>query len=346
MFVIYHFQVQMGKKKKKNLDAKKTPDAKCSCLLIDGEEYTLLVPYLKGLASDIISMELPRGELHSPADMPGMLIPTAKKVFFRVIQMVTRETENGLYFQTISESNIIMTDSDLPKIAVNTVKVVNKIEPEGSNEKKDTIRKLGHMLDRVLQASSALYMANRRVDPELSHLLGLLRNYQAGRCLLQIKYHFCLIPLSNRGSAYIQLYDHTMDVLRFTDPEAYVLVVMNVEIPDNWDTECLGNEFLADSLRRGDYDLKATRCPTITEPRLIPFKYLRNRPSHAQEGAAAPLAPRGVRFSPSDLARAMYIRMPLAFVSLQKSLHFVGALHNIPGIIDLFPGRLRIPRNN
>lgn len=333
-----------GSKKKK----KTTSDRKCACLVFAGESSTALIPFLQRLGPDIMTDEMPPGEHQLQGGggrkMPGMLIPVAQEVFFRVIHMFLRELESDSYFPKISETNVVITDSDIPKIAVNTVKEVSEVKQEAIEQKRDSVHRLKHMLDRVLIATSLRYAGNRTVNPELSHLLGLMRDYQAGKCLFLIKYHFSLLPLSNRGPAYIQLYDHTMDILRVNDPVAYVLVVMGVEIPDDWDTDCLGNQYLADSLRRGDYDLQATRNPGTTEIRIIPLKYLRNRPSHAQEGAAAPMEPRGVRFTPADIARALYSRMPMAFVSLQKSLHFVGELQNVTGIVDLFPGRLRIPR--
>uniref|UniRef100_A0ACD5Z9D4 Uncharacterized protein n=1 Tax=Avena sativa TaxID=4498 RepID=A0ACD5Z9D4_AVESA len=347
VFVTFYLKFQMGKRSGTR-NKKKTSEVKCSCLLFAEEaNFTLLIPYLSKLSPDIISNELPAGELQAgQANVPGMLIPAAQEILFRVIHMITRELEANAYFETISETNIVITESDLPKMMKNTLKEASHDKEVARNKKRDNVHQLRDMIDRVLIATSLLYQGNRRINPELRHLLGLMRDYEAGKCLFLIKYPFCLIPVSNRGQAYIQLYDRTMDVLRTNDPVAYVLVVMGVEVPDDWATKCLGNEQLADSLRRGDYDLHATRNPGTTEPRLIPLKYLRNRPSHSQEGAAAPLTARGVKFTPADLARSLYIRFPMAFVSIQKALHFVGELQKIEGFIDLFPGRLRIPRNH
>ncbi|CAM0943039.1 unnamed protein product [Alopecurus aequalis] len=303
-------------------------------LLFDGEDSLPLLAFLRRLGRDLLSRDPPRGELQAlPADAPAVLIPPAQEIFFRLIHLVIHELEAGYTLKTMSESKFHVTRAHLVKFKVNTQKATT------SDEKSGTIHRLGSMLDRVLRTVSPIYLANKRANPELSHLLGLMRDYQDGSpTLFLIQYPFCLLPVSNRAPAYIKFFDHTMDIIRFNDPEMYMLILENIEIPQNWETLFGTNEHLAASLWRGEYDVQTARRPSTFEPQLRPFKFMRHRPSHAQEGAASVSEPRGTQFTPSDLSIALYLRMPFAFVSFAKSLHFIGELENIDGFLDLFPG--------
>lgn len=289
-----------------------------------------LSPYVEGLANDIIEVGVPAGELNRPPNPEGNLIPPAQKIFLRIIHTIFDEIEAGWPFSILSQDTVIVTELDVPLLRED-----NRVEASDATV-TSCVNQLADMLNSIMDAASPNYAARPSINRDLQHLIRLIREYKRGDSSFLIRYHAATLPIINRCQTYIKMFDHVTQILRFTDPEAYNVVMKAVQVPANWDGSVVQNEFLARYFYKGHYDPTGTK--PATDPVLEPLRYLRHCPSHAMLYSANG---DGVAFTRIDLGFALYQRMPQAVLSMQMALQRLGELKYI-GTESDFQGLLRI----
>ncbi|XP_037445026.1 uncharacterized protein LOC119314416 [Triticum dicoccoides] len=283
--------------------------------------------YVEGLANDITEVGEPAGEFIRPQNPEGNLIPPAQKIFLRIIHMTFDEIEAGWPFSKLNQDTVIVTELDVPLLRED-----NRVEASDATV-ASCVNQLANMLHSIINAASPSYAANPSVNKDLQHLIKLIREYQRGASSFLIRYHATNLPIINRCQTYIKMFDHVTQILRFTDPEAYNVVMKAVEVPAGWDGNVVQNEFLALYFYHGHYDPTGTK-PT-TDPVLEPLRYMRHCPSHVMLRGGL------VAFTRTDLGFALYQRMPQVVLSMQMALQRLGELKYL-GTESDFQGLLRI----
>lgn len=323
---------EAGGEKKQGAGGKKKPTL--HCLALEEERgCKKFNEYMQELANkspgkDICVVEPSRGDTQTPGE--ALLIEEAQTAILRVIHLYMDEIEEGWCFSTVSESNTVVTNQDIPKILKD-----NRVRATAETVTK-CVTGLAEMLKRVVMNSSPSYRQDPNINKALRHLLGLIRRYKFRACTFLIKYHAATVPLINRLILFIMIYDHTVEILRRTDPKAYNTVMTSLDCPANWDNLVRSNNFLLMYYDCGKYDPQATTDGT--DPVLEPLKFLRNCPSHAMRHS---FSRDGVAFCRFDLARAQYQRFPEVMVSMQTSLHSLGELQAL-GTQYLFPAKIKV----
>ncbi|XBH80821.1 hypothetical protein VPH35_106492 [Triticum aestivum] len=231
---------EAGGEKKQGAGGKKKPTL--HCLALEEERgCKKFNEYMQELANkspgkDICVVEPSRGDTQTPGE--ALLIEEAQTAILRVIHLYMDEIEEGWCFSTVSESNTVVTNQDIPKILKD-----NRVRATAETVTK-CVTGLAEMLKRVVMDSSPSYRQDPNINKELRHLLGLIRRYKFRACTFLIKYHAATVPLINRLILFIMIYDHTVEILRRTDPKAYNTVMTSLDCPANWDNLVRSNNFL------------------------------------------------------------------------------------------------------
>uniref|UniRef100_A0A453Q300 Uncharacterized protein n=2 Tax=Aegilops tauschii TaxID=37682 RepID=A0A453Q300_AEGTS len=333
--LVYHAGTQEMTRKKKTAAARNAAQRNCYYLLQPGEANTPFLAFMRSLGNDIMTNEPPPGQNQPVVDPPARFIPPAQQGLFRVINMVLDIIQSGSCFEILHERNITFTEYfNIPKL------IANNLKDSSAKGTKSNLTALAEMLDRVVARASYIYDKNSRANPEFTHLIQHIKGYRQGDSFFMTRYHMCTLPLPNRCFMYVAMYAYIMDILRNMDPEAFHYVISGLRYPEDWHIQCQHNTYLAFYYRRGGYDPDATLIPETTDPRIVPLRFHRNGPSHALEDAADPIADHGMRLTRRDLGHVLYFQFTHLMISMETSLHFLGALSHLD-VQDLFPFHVR-----
>ncbi|KAM3223601.1 hypothetical protein ACQJBY_057140 [Aegilops geniculata] len=299
--LVYHAGTQEMTRKKKTAAARNAAQRNCYYLLQPGEANTPFLTFMTSLGDDIMTNEPPPGSC----------------------------------FEILHERNITFTEYfNIPKL------IANNLKDSSAEDTKSNMTALAKMLHRVVTRASNIYGKNNRANPEFRHLIQHIKGYREGDSFFMMRYHMCNLPLPNRCFMYVAMYDYIMDILRITDPEAFHYVISGLQYPQDWHIQCQHNTYLAFYYIRGGYDPDATLIPETTDPRIVPLRFHRNGPSHPLEDAADPSADNGMRLTRRDLAHVLYFQFTHLMISMETSLHFLGALCHLD-VEYLFPFNVR-----
>lgn len=129
------------------------------------------------------------------------------------------EIEAGWPFSNLSQDTVIVTELDVPLLRED-----NRVEASDATV-TSCVNQLADMLDSIMDAASPSYAAKPSINRDLQHLIRLIREYKRGDSSFLIRYHAATLPIINRCQTYIKMFDHVTQILRFTDREAYNVVM-------------------------------------------------------------------------------------------------------------------------